>query len=231
MRGLRLSGWVGLCAAVVLAGRWFAYELAPAPTALAARLQGETAPPNALIVALVVLGIGAVLSVGTLWLAVMGVAERQRLEPRAVAPSPLSIPRLVLHAAALFVASSLAFTGFESYIHVRAGLGFHGMHCLLGPVHQDALPILGALSLLAAAVVAAAGHVLAWVRRSIALLTGGRWRVVGLLPISVPRLHADVPRSALLRSANQARAPPLARFGRADSVAVRPRGQRLVLLT
>ena len=106
----------------------------------------------------------------------MGVAERHRLEPRAVAPPPISIPRLALRTLALFVASSLAFAALESYLHVRAGLGFHGIHCLVGPVHQDVLPFLGGLSLLAAALAAVAEHVLAWIRRSAALLAGGAWR-------------------------------------------------------
>ena len=30
----------------------------------------------------------------------------------------------------------------ESTIHWREGLGWHGLHCLLGPVHRDAIPIL-----------------------------------------------------------------------------------------
>jgi hypothetical protein len=46
----RMSTWVGACLLVVLATRWLAYELSPAPTALAAELQGVTAPPEPLIV-------------------------------------------------------------------------------------------------------------------------------------------------------------------------------------
>src|SRR5262249_58757896 len=112
---------------------WLAYALAPAPTVLAAHLEGETAPPNALIVASVVLGIGAVVSTAALWFAVMGVAERYRLDPRAAAPAPISIPRLALRTSALFVSTSLAFAALESYLHVREGLGFHGLHCLPCP--------------------------------------------------------------------------------------------------
>ena len=36
-------------------------------------------------------------------------------------------------------------------LHWRAGLGFHGLDCLLGPVHRDALPILAALRVIVAA--------------------------------------------------------------------------------
>ena len=58
----------------------------------------------------------------------------------------------------------------ESYLHWRAGLGWHGLHCLLGPVHRDAIPVLGALSLLAVAAHGAIEHLLAWARRLVALL-------------------------------------------------------------
>ena len=40
-----------------------------------------------------------------------------------------------------------AFAMLESTLHWRAGLGWHGLHCLTGPVHRNAIPILGALSL------------------------------------------------------------------------------------
>ena len=42
----------------------------------------------------------------------------------------------------------------ESYLHWRAGLGWHGLHCLAGPVHRDAVPIVAALSLVAVALFA-----------------------------------------------------------------------------
>jgi hypothetical protein len=43
------------------------------------------------------------------------------------------------------------------------------LSCLGGPVHRNAVPILAALALLAAAVHAAARHVVAWARRTIRL--------------------------------------------------------------
>jgi hypothetical protein len=206
-RAVRVFARLGTLAAVVLAARWLAYAVAPEPDALAARLQGETAPPDPLIVAAVVVGIAATLATAVVWLAAMGVAERRRLEPRALAPPPISLARLGLRTLALFVASSFAFAGLESYLHLRAGLGFHGLHCLIGPVHQDALPFLGGLSLLAAALAGAAEHALAWIRRSVSLLAGGGWRVARPL---LPRVSFALatPASAAPGGANRTRGPP-----------------------
>src|SRR2546423_2253975 len=78
-----------------------------------------------------------------------------------------------------------AFALLESYIHWRAGLGWHGLHCLTGPVHRNALPILGALSLLGAALGAALDHVLAWLRRTITALARPRLRIAGAPPLAV----------------------------------------------
>ena len=55
-------------------------------------------------------------------------------------------------------------------LHWRAGLGWHGLDCLLGPVHRDALPILAALATVATALLAALDHVIAWMRRTLAAL-------------------------------------------------------------
>ena len=44
------------------------------------------------------------------------------------------------------------------------------MHCLVGPVHRDAIPVLVALSLLAVAGHGAVEHLLGWARRLVALL-------------------------------------------------------------
>ena len=60
-------------------------------------------------------------------------------------------------------------------IHYEDGLGFHGWHCIAGPVHQNAAPIMIALSLIAAAVVTAVDAVLAAARRVVAqLVLAGR---------------------------------------------------------
>jgi hypothetical protein len=106
--------------------------------------------------------------------------------------------------ALLAVATSFAFSIFESYLHWRAGLGWHGLHCLIGPVHRDAVPLLAALSAVAVAVVAAVEHVVAWMRRTIARLHA-RSRVR-------PRISAPVPvapvRALWLPGACTARGPP-----------------------
>jgi hypothetical protein len=60
------------------------------------------------------------------------------------------------------------FAYLESFIHWRPGLGWHGLHCLVGPVHRNAIPVLGALSLVAAALAGAIEHIVAWMRRAIA---------------------------------------------------------------
>jgi hypothetical protein len=105
-------------------------------------------------------------------LAALGVRERRLLETRPI----LALPRLRLElvlgrALALWLVTMPAFAFFESYIHWRQGLGWHGIHCLTGPVHRNAIPVLGALSLVAAALAAAVEHVLAWIRRTIARLS------------------------------------------------------------
>ena len=73
--------------------------------------------------------------------------------PRGCGSSRCSCARRVL-----LVVASLAFAAVETTIHVREGLGFHGLHCLTGPVHENALPLIGALSLVAAAIVEAVRH-------------------------------------------------------------------------
>ena len=122
------------------------------------------------------IGLGACLlafaaAATTVALAVLAVSERHRLEPRALSTSE-RIPPLGVAARAvgLWLVTSVAFALLESYLHWRAGLGWHGLHCLVGPVHRDAIPFLAALSAIAAAALAAAEHVLAWVRRTIGRL-------------------------------------------------------------
>ena len=204
----RASTWLGACVLVVLATRWLAYELSPAPTALAAQLQGVTAPPEPLIVAAVAVGLVFVLSTFGVWLTSMGVRERQRLTPRFAAPAPISPLRVALQAAALFAASSLVFDGLESYIHVREGLGFHGLHCLLGPIHEDALPLLGAFSLLASATIAVVRHVVAWLRRTVERLAELELRLAGAGLVLVPAAATGDPPSALLGRSARPRGPP-----------------------
>ena len=157
----RLALFAGTVALLVLVARWLAYALAPSP--LARALEHQAGGPSIVTVTLVSLGVAAVGSTAVVWLAALGVRERARLRPDRVPPS-LRLRRTALHAAALYVTSCLAFATFESYLHWREGLGFHGLSCLVGPVHRNALPLLAALALLAAALAEALGHVLAWAR-------------------------------------------------------------------
>ncbi|HSC51208.1 MAG TPA: hypothetical protein VLD16_13170 [Gaiellaceae bacterium] len=157
----RLALFGGTVALLVLVARWLAYALAPSP--LARALEHRAGGPSLVTVTLVSLGVAALGSTAVVWLAALGVRERARLRPERVAPT-LRLRRTALRAAALYVTSCLAFATFESYLHWRAGLGFHGLSCLVGPVHRNALPLLAALALLAAALAEAAGHLLAWAR-------------------------------------------------------------------
>ena len=196
--------WLPVVAVVVLAARGLCYALA-APSPLSGKLEASAGGPRLVVVTLVSVALGAGLSVFTVWLAALRVRERARLRPERVAP-PLRLRRLLLRFLVLYAASSLAFALFESYLHWRTGLGFHGLSCLIGPVHRNALPILAALALVAAALAEAAAHVLAWVRAVVRALR--RRRLSGSLPPVVVSFHeAPVSRPALLRA--RPRAPPL----------------------
>jgi hypothetical protein len=196
--------WLPVVAVLVLAARWLCYALA-APSPLSGRLEASAGGPRLVVVTLVSVALGAGLSVFTVWLAALGVRERARLRPERVAPR-LRLRRLVLRFLVLYAASSLAFALFESYLHWRTGLGFHGLSCLLGPVHRNALPILAALALVAAALAEAASHVLAWARAVVRAFR--RRRLAGSLPPVVVSFHeAPVSRPGLLRA--RPRAPPL----------------------
>jgi hypothetical protein len=149
----------------------------------------------------------ALVASAALWVATLAVRERHLLTGQA-GEAPALRPLRVLGAAlALFVVTSLAFASLESYLHWRAGLGFHGLHCLIGPVHRDALPLLGALSLLAAAAEAAARHLLRWMRRTLRAL---RARPRGRLRPPVRPLPPGVqaPLRPALAGLELARGPP-----------------------
>jgi hypothetical protein len=94
----------------------------------------------------------------------------------------------------------------ESTIHWREGLGWHGLHCLTGPVHRNAIPILAALSLVTAALAAALEHVFAWMRRTLASIAGSR-RIVGIVVLTSPRTNKLLPAAALATPLG-ARGPP-----------------------
>ena len=203
----RLLPTVALASLVVLTTRALVYALEPSP--LAQELGSATPGPRPLLVGVVVLGLALAGSAAVLWLAALGVRERHAL---ALRPGPrplLRVRRAVAHAALTFVVSSLAFALVESYVHWRAGLGFHGLHCLVGPVHRDALPFLAALSALGAAAFAAAAHVVAWMRRTLELLRHAPVPQQPFLAAVAPVPALQLPRSRRERPGDP-RGPPLA---------------------
>jgi hypothetical protein len=198
------AAWLGAIALLVLAVRWLAYALA-APSPLASTFQASAGGPRLIVVALVSLGLGALVSTAAVWLAAFAVSERHRLEPRRELPR-LRLGRLAVRTVVLYAASSLSFALFESYLHWRAGIGFHGLSCLVGPVHRNAIPLLAALALVAAALAEGASHLVAWLRATVRSLV----RVLLLanpLPWVWPPLPDAVP--TLVPAISRARAPPL----------------------
>ena len=189
-RVARAPGWCVAAALVVLATRWVVYALAP-PTLVALQLQRSAGGPRLVSVALVALGLGVGISAAAVWLASIALRERIALDPAVVVPPPPRTARMAARFLALWTATSFGFAMFESYLHWRAGLGWHGLHCLVGPVHRDAIPILAALSLVAVALHRCLEHVVAWMRRTIrrllASLRPRRRRTQGLpVPTNVP---------------------------------------------
>ncbi len=162
----RLLVWLGAGTLVVLLSRSIAYALEPAP--LARVLEHRAGGPALPMLALVTLSVAAGLAVTVCWLAAMGVRERAFLERRH-AP-PLHPARVVAAALVLAACTSVVGALFEAWLHWRSGLGWHGLQCFAGPIHRDLLPIDGGLSLVAAAVIAAGAHVVAWMRRTFAAL-------------------------------------------------------------
>jgi hypothetical protein len=174
-RSLQSGVWLAAVVLVILLARAIAYAVVPSPAARA--LEGRGGGPALPVLTLVTLGLGLAVAVAICALAALGVGERALLESRA-APQ-LRCGRLLLSALALALATSLLGGLFEAYIHWRAGLGWHGLHCVFGPVHRDLIPIAAGLSFVAAASIEAGSLVTAWMRRTFASLR-----------VSVPRLPA-----------------------------------------
>jgi hypothetical protein len=196
---------VGLAAvaSVVLSARSLAYLAVPDPTARFLRHQaGGPAVPA---VALVALAICAVAALIVCWLVAVGVRERALIARREAAPFAV-VPTL-LTAAALTVATSFVGGMLEAYLHWRAGLGWHGLHCLVGPVHRDLLPFEAGLSFVAAAVIAAARHIAVWMRSTFARLAADL-QVLFFAPL--PAFGEGTAVRAVARvGAASPRAPPL----------------------
>jgi hypothetical protein len=189
----------------VLAARWLAYELAQ-PSPLANRFAASAGGPSLVLVSVVSLGLAAAIAVTILWLAVLGVRERQRLRPNRVPPR-LRLRRLALKALGLYATSALAFAMFESYLHWRAGIGFHGLSCLVGPVHRNAIPLLAALALVAAALAEAVLHLVAWMRAAVRELLRPRLLLLPLRPKTSRRLRSL--NASRVPARARSRAPPL----------------------
>jgi hypothetical protein len=199
--------WVAAGALVVLVGRTIAYAALPSPTA--ELLAGKAGGPALPLVAVVALGLGASLAVAVCWLAALGVRERALLERRLLtAPPPELRPgRVLARALALWALAAPAAGLLEAWIHWRAGLGWHGLHCLVGPVHRDLIPIVGGLSLVAAAVLSAVDHALAWMRRTFALLRGVQARLAPAPTVTDP-IESFATRARFRAARAGARAPP-----------------------
>jgi hypothetical protein len=190
----------------VLATRTIVYALAPSQSQLLISLEQKTGQPHVIGALVGVAVLAAAIGIATLWLSVVAVRERFALERHELVDAPRIRPwLLVARAFALFVASSFAFAMLESYLHWRAGLGWHGLHCLIGPVHRDAIPVVAGLSLFAAAAHGALEHLLAWARRLVALFAARLPVLRGTTPIFSSTAR---PRSARVGSAAAPRGPP-----------------------
>ena len=164
---MRRAGlWIAVASLVVLSARAAAYQLAPAPTALTVTLRHQAGGPRLVVTTLVALGLALAAAAGILWLASMAVRERQFGRSAPI----LRMGAVARGAILLFAATSFGFAALESWLHWRAGLGVHGLDCLIGPEHRNAVPLLAALSILAAACHGAVAHLLGWMRRTLALL-------------------------------------------------------------
>jgi hypothetical protein len=201
----RVAAWLGSVALMVLVARWLAYALAQ-PSPLANRFQSSAGGPSLVLVSVVTLALAAAISVAILWLAALGVRERARLRPERIPPR-LRLRRYALNAVGLYAASAIGFASFESYLHWRAGLGFHGLSCLVGPVHRNAIPLLAALALVAAALAEAVLHLVGWMRAAARELLRPRLFLLPAQPTAGLRLVSLNPSRVPQRA--RSRAPPL----------------------
>jgi hypothetical protein len=203
----RIGVWSGIVALVVLAARSLAYQLAPAPTSLTVALQHQAGGPRLVVTIVAALGLAFGAAAAALWLASTAVSERHAARSRAGSPPSLGLATIARSALFLFAATSLVFGAVESCVHWRAGMGVHGLQCLIGPEHRDALPLLAALSVVAAACHGALAHLLGWMRDTLALLVP-RHRIAGRRPLVVRRPNAAPALRPFLPGRHDPRGPP-----------------------
>jgi len=208
MSRARIGVWTLAAVLVIAISRQIAYALTG--DAVARQLAGRGGGTDPIwITAVALTASAAVAGVGA-WLVAIGVRERCALDlARWAAPAPLRPSRIGIRAVTLGLATNVGFALVESCIHYHEGLGWMGLRCIRGPVHADAAPILVGLSLVVAALVTAADHVLAALRRVAARRALARR----------PRPGAARPRPLLatafraadrIRGANLTRGPPRA---------------------
>ncbi|MFL5845467.1 MAG: hypothetical protein ACJ762_12290 [Solirubrobacteraceae bacterium] len=210
MTGRRLLGWLAFVVVLELITRAVVYGLAPSASESSRALGGHLGGPGFVAVLLVAVGIGALLSTGAVLLASMGVRERWALAEDRPAGAPPRVAWLPLlgRALTLTVVGWLTFAAIETVIHLHEGLGFHGLECLVGPVHRNALPVVAGVALLASAALSVARLVLAWMRRTVGRLVRPRTAVRPRLLLT--RFSAvSVARRAPWREGMPARGPPL----------------------
>jgi hypothetical protein len=201
----RTMAWLAAVALVVLGSRTIAYAISPSP--LAAELSHQAGGPALPVITVVAILLALAFSAAVVWLATLGVRERRLLETRPLVAEPrLRLGLLAARALALWLVSMPTFAYLESTIHWREGLGWHGLHCLVGPVHRNAIPILGALALATAALAAALEHVFAWMRRTLASIAGPR-RIPRIVVVAQPQTNEFLPAAAFAAPLG-ARGPP-----------------------
>ena len=203
MRSIRLAVGLGTAMLVILAARSIAYAVTPGSAARV--LEHRAGGPSLPMIAIVALTLAASAAIVVCWLASLAVRERALLEDRA-APR-FRVGRMLALALVFAVVTTIGGGFFEAYIHWREGLGWHGLNCIAGPIHQNLLPIQCALSLVAAAIIAAAEHVGRWMRRTFASLRAIPPRLSARGCVT-PLPRSDGPRFSPRIASGGPRAPP-----------------------